>query len=196
MNARKREPLTDFSRIDRRYDLIVTKKNVDLSHQRHKIRNCHWNLFLHFPSYISQFLVTNTIMAHEIEFFQSYLISDLYLIYILNDFKKSNVCCFCYNSFEHLCGFYILVRLGVVSLTLRELSKIFSRNLCIAKIALPMSITSWNFVRVPKASWNLFVCPTPCFGHTDKFSAWNSHHKCDYWHCVFSRYYFGELAKR
>ena len=26
MNARKREPLTDFSRIDRRYDLIVTKK--------------------------------------------------------------------------------------------------------------------------------------------------------------------------
>ena len=27
-------------------------------------------------------------MAHEIEFFQSYLISDLYLIYILNDFKK------------------------------------------------------------------------------------------------------------
>ena len=69
MNARKREPLTDFSWIDRRYDLIVTKKNEDLSHQRHKIRNCHWNLFLHSPSYISHFLVTNTIMAHEIEFF-------------------------------------------------------------------------------------------------------------------------------
>ena len=99
MNARKREPLTDFSRIDRRYDLIVTKKNEDLSHQRHKIRNCHWNLFLHSPSYISHFLVTNTIMAHEIEFFQSYFISDLYLIYILNDFKKWNVCLFCYNSF-------------------------------------------------------------------------------------------------
>ena len=96
MNARKREPLTDFSRIDRRYDLIVTKKNEDLSHQRHKIRNCHWNLFLHSPSYISHFLVTNTIMAHEIEFFQSYFISDLYLIYILNDFKKSNVCLFCF----------------------------------------------------------------------------------------------------
>ena len=88
MNARKREPLTDFSRIDRRYDLIVTKKNEDLSHQRHKIRNCHWNLFLHSPSYISHFLVTNTIMAHEIEFFQSYFISDLHLIYILNDFKN------------------------------------------------------------------------------------------------------------
>ena len=28
MNARKWEPLTDFSRIDRRYDLIVTKKRV------------------------------------------------------------------------------------------------------------------------------------------------------------------------
>ena len=92
MNARKREPLTDFSRLDRWYDLIVTKKNVDLSHQRHKIRNCHWNLFLHFPSYISQFLVTNTVMAHEIEFFQSYLISDLYLIYILNDLKKNQKC--------------------------------------------------------------------------------------------------------
>ena len=101
MNAHKREPLTDFSRIDRRYDLIVTKRNVDLSHQRHKIRNCHWNLFLHFPSYISHFLVTNTIMAHEIEFFQSYFISDMYLIYILNDFKKSNVCGFCYKSFLH-----------------------------------------------------------------------------------------------
>ena len=99
MNARKREPLTDFSRIDRRYDLIVTKKNEDLSHQRHKIRNCHWNLFLHSPSYVSHFLVTNTIMAHEIEFFQPYFISDLYLIYILNDLKKSNVCLFCYNSF-------------------------------------------------------------------------------------------------
>ena len=32
MNARKWEPLTNVSRIDRRYDLIVTKKNVDLSH--------------------------------------------------------------------------------------------------------------------------------------------------------------------
>ena len=32
MNARKWEPLTDFNRIDRRYDLIVTKKMVDLSH--------------------------------------------------------------------------------------------------------------------------------------------------------------------
>ena len=39
MNARKWEPLTDFSRIDRRYDLIVTKKRVDLSHQMYKIRN-------------------------------------------------------------------------------------------------------------------------------------------------------------
>ena len=53
MNARKWEPLTDFSRIDRQYDLIVTKKNVDLSHQRYEIviGNC----FLHFPFYISYF---------------------------------------------------------------------------------------------------------------------------------------------
>ena len=40
---------------------------------------------------------------------------------------------------------------GVVSLTFRELSNIFSRNLCVAEIALPMIISSWNFVRVPKA---------------------------------------------
>ena len=32
MNARKWEPLTDFSRIDRRYDLNATNKFVDLSH--------------------------------------------------------------------------------------------------------------------------------------------------------------------
>ena len=40
---------------------------------------------------------------------------------------------------------------GVVSLTFCKLSKIFSRNLCVAEIALPTSISSWNFVRVPKA---------------------------------------------
>ena len=99
MNARKWEPLTDFSRIDRWYDLIVTKKSVDLGHQRYKIRNCHWKLLFAFSFLYFSFFVTNTVMAHEIQFFQSYLISYLYLIYIQNDFKKSNVCCFCYNSF-------------------------------------------------------------------------------------------------
>ena len=38
-----------------------------------------------------------------------------------------------------------------VSLTFRELSKIFSWNLCIAEIVVLMRISSWNFVRVPKA---------------------------------------------
>ena len=101
MNARKWEPLTDFSRIDRRYDLIVTKKSVDLSHQRYKIRNCHWKLLFAFPFSYFSFFVTNTVRSHKIHFFQSYLISDFYLIYIyiLNDFIKSNVCWFCYNSF-------------------------------------------------------------------------------------------------
>ena len=37
---------------------------------------------------------------------------------------------------------------------------------------------------------------SPRFGHTYKVSAWNSHHKCDFRHGLFSRYYFGELAKR
>ena len=40
---------------------------------------------------------------------------------------------------------------GVVSLTFHELSKIFSWNFCIAEILLLMRISSWNFVRVPKA---------------------------------------------
>ena len=40
---------------------------------------------------------------------------------------------------------------GVVSLTFHELSKIFSRNLCLAEIVLVMRIWSGNFVRVPKA---------------------------------------------
>ena len=40
---------------------------------------------------------------------------------------------------------------GVVSLTFCELSKIFSRNLCIAEIVLLMKISNWNFVRVPNA---------------------------------------------
>ena len=41
--------------------------------------------------------------------------------------------------------------LGVVALTFCKLSKIFSRNLCIAEIVLLMIISSWNFVHKPKA---------------------------------------------
>ena len=33
----------------------------------------------------------------------------------------------------------------------------------------------------------LFVYPKPYFGHTYKVSAWNSHQKCDYWHCIFRK---------
>ena len=39
------------------------------------------------------------------------------------------------------------------------------------------------------------MCSKHGFGHTYKVSAWNCHHKCDIWHCVFSRDYFGGLAK-
>ena len=48
-------------------------------------------------------------------------------------------------------SFVFLTDQGVVSPTFRELSTIFSRNLCIAKIVLLMIISSWNFVCVPKA---------------------------------------------
>ena len=44
-----------------------------------------------------------------------------------------------------------LMSRGGVSLAFCELSKIFSRNLCIAEIVLLMRISSWNFVCVPKA---------------------------------------------
>ena len=59
----------------------------------------------------------------------------------------------------------------------RELSKMFTRNLCIAEIIL-MRISSWNFVRVQTL-------------YTYKVSAWNSHHKCHFLYCIFSRDYFG-----
>ena len=55
MNARKWEPLTDFSGVDRRYDLIVTKYSVDLSHQRYKMRNRHWKFFFVFDIYTKRF---------------------------------------------------------------------------------------------------------------------------------------------
>ena len=32
--------------------------------------------------------------------------------------------------------------------------------------------------------------------NTYKVSAWNSPHRCDFWHYIFSRDYLGELAKR
>ena len=44
-------------------------------------------------------------------------------------------------------------------------------------------ISRWNFVRMP------------CFGHKYNASAWNSHYKCDFWHCIFLQDYFGELEK-
>ena len=50
-----------------------------------------------------------------------------------------------------MCGWNFIESQGVVSLTFRELSKIFSRNLCIAEIVLVIRISSWNLVRVPKA---------------------------------------------
>ena len=72
---------------------------------------------------------------------------------------------------------------GIDSLTFRDLSKIFSRILWIAGIVLLMRISSWNFVRVPKAQ-------------TYTISAWNSRHKCVFRYCVFSRDYLGEFVKR
>ena len=43
------------------------------------------------------------------------------------------------------------LQLGVVSLTFRELSKIISRKYTTPKITFTVRISSWKFVRVPKA---------------------------------------------
>ena len=84
--------------------------------------------------------------------------------------------------FVHLSN--ILVTWGV-SQTFRELAKIFSLSLCIAEVVLLMRISRWNLWEFQGET--LYVCPKPCFGHTYKVSPWNSHHKYDFWHCVFSR---------
>ena len=75
--------------------------------------------------------------------------------------------------------------LGGVSLMFHKLSKIFSWNLCIAEIILLINISSWNFVCVPKDMlWQMY-----------NISAWNSHHKCDFWYFVFLWNYFWGLQK-
>ena len=58
----------------------------------------------------------------------------------------------------------------------RELSKIISRKYTMPEIPFMVGISSWNFVRVPKA--------------------WNSHKKFDFCNIQIPREYFGELAKR
>ena len=56
--------------------------------------------------------------------------------------------------------------------------------------ALQKSYFLWEF-----QAETFYVCSKPCFGHTYKVAAWNSHHKYDFWHYVFLRDYFGELVK-
>ena len=55
---------------------------------------------------------------------------------------------------------------------------------------------SYNFLCWEFQAQNLYLCSKPCFGQTYKVSAWNSHHKCDFWCCIFLRDDFGELTKR
>ena len=50
--------------------------------------------------------------------------------------------------------------LGGVSLTFRKLSKIFSRNLCIAEIVILMRILSLNFVLGTRTKFQLENLPT------------------------------------
>ena len=49
--------------------------------------------------------------------------------------------------------------------------------------------------RASYENFKLKLCMCHGFGHTYKVSAWNSHHKCVFWYCVFSWDYFGELPK-
>ena len=41
--------------------------------------------------------------------------------------------------------------------------------------------TSYENFKLKLCTW----AQKPCFGHTYKVSAWNSHHKCHFWHCIF-----------
>ena len=68
----------------------------------------------------------------------------------------------------------------------RGLSR-YSLKICV----LQKSYFLWEFQA--EAS---YVCQKPCFWHLYKIWAWNSHHKCDFWHCLFLKSYFGEQAKR
>ena len=69
---------------------------------------------------------------------------------------------------------------GVVSLTFRELSKIISRKYTMPEIKFMLRISSWNFLRVPKA-----------WAHVQSFSL-----KYDFNDIQISTEYFWELAKR
>ena len=80
---------------------------------------------------------------------------------------------------------YIWVQ-GIVTPTFRELSKIISLNTQYRKSHL------WREFRAE----TFYVCPKPCFGHTYKVSAWNSHKNDDLCNTQVSRKYHGELAKR
>ena len=64
---------------------------------------------------------------------------------------------------------------GAASLRFGGFLKILSRN-CV----LQNSQLLWEF-----QAEALYLCPTPHFGHVYKVSSWNSHHNCDFWHCIF-----------
>ena len=91
------------------------------------------------------------------------------------------------NGMAHIFGWRLSVQVqvqGAVSIKFRELSKMFSRKFVYCR-----NLTSYG-------NFKLYMCPKHGFGHTYKVSAWNSHDKYDFWHCIFSRGYFEELEKR
>ena len=87
----------------------------------------------------------------------------------------------------HIFGWRLSVQVqvqGAVSIKFHELSKMFSRKFVYCR-----NLTSYG-------NFKPYMCPKHGFGHTYKVSAWNSHDKYDFWHCIFSRGYFEELEKR
>ena len=76
--------------------------------------------------------------------------------------------------------------LEVVSLMFCELSKIILRKYIMSKITCMVEFEAEI----------LYACPKPCFGHTYKVLAWNSHKKYDFCNTQISREYLGELVKR
>ena len=66
--------------------------------------------------------------------------------------------------------------------------QIFSRNMCTAEIVLLMRISTWNCTSAQSHALGTRT------QYTYKVSTWNSHNKCDFWHCIF-RYITLEVSR-
>ena len=129
-------------------------------------------------------------------------LADLQKTLPITDLNKKNfhlikylLATFIFFSFFSICTCAVLDLAGAARFYQGIVSQMFcelSKQICVS----PKSYFFWEF-----QAETLYMCPKQrcpkhlCFGHTHKVSAWYSHPKCDFWHCIFSRYHIRELAK-